>query len=338
MTELPFNLELLQFLADHRIDLLTPFVRAISFLGEIEGYVLVIALVYAMVDKRLAMRLSAVVLLAMMLNHVLKILVGNPRPFVADGSYAQKWVASPERIVELASEYSTPSGHAMAGAAFYAQLWASTKSRVVQVLSVLAVLATGLSRPYLGVHYLEDVLIGWALGLGFAWLAVRQAERVARRWDALSHPQQIALAVAGSFTAWAGTLLVNGRSELASPGTFLGYAGFLTGLVIGYPLEARKVGFDSRSSSLALKLVRYALTIALVIGGMLVLDALADLVVTDGSLAGQLARYLRYASAGVIAVLAAPWLCVKLRLADVERSASIIWLEAARARRAASSR
>jgi hypothetical protein len=289
-------------------------------------------------DKRLAMRLSALVLLAMMFNHALKILVGNPRPFVADGSYAQKWAASPDRIVELASEYSTPSGHAMAGAAFYTQLWASAKSRTVRVLAVLAVLATGLSRPYLGVHYLEDVLIGWAIGLGFAWLAMRHAERIATRWDALSHSQQIAFAIAASFAAWVATLLVNGRSELESPGTFLGYAGFLTGLVIGYPLEARRVRFDPRSSSLARKLARYALSVAMVIGGMLLLDALGDLFVTGSSLAGQLARYVRYASTGVIAVLAAPWLSVKLGLADVERSASIIPLDLARAKRAASSR
>ena len=35
-------------------------------------------------------------------------------------------------------------------------------------LAVAALLLTGISRPYLGVHYVEDILLGWPIGIGLA--------------------------------------------------------------------------------------------------------------------------------------------------------------------------
>ncbi|HEX9950937.1 MAG TPA: phosphatase PAP2 family protein [Rubricoccaceae bacterium] len=100
--------------------------------------------------------------------------------------------ARPLDQVIPATGYSLPSGHAWASAVFYGMmiylLWRLVPSRAVRVLAtaglVALILAVGLSRVYLNVHFLTDVVAGWASGT--AWLvgvlvAVRVAEE---RWAA----------------------------------------------------------------------------------------------------------------------------------------------------------
>src|SRR5262245_60811549 len=118
--DLHFNMAIMQWLADHRTPLLTAIFSFATFMGDAKGYILIVLGVYVMWDKALGMRLAAVVLLAMSLNHVLKTIIANPRPFIREGTWAQNWAVSPRTALSLASEYSTPSGHAMASGAFYA--------------------------------------------------------------------------------------------------------------------------------------------------------------------------------------------------------------------------
>jgi len=146
VSEPAFDLELIQFLADGRNGLLTAFFLFWSFLGETEGYVLILVGIYVLYDKALAYRLSAVVLLAMCLNHALKTFIRNPRPFIDEGTWAEKWAVPAGNARELATEYSTPSGHAMSGSAFYMYLFASVKQRGVRIIAVLAIRSAAARR------------------------------------------------------------------------------------------------------------------------------------------------------------------------------------------------
>ena len=98
------------------------------------------------------------------INQVLKYIVHRPRP---DG-------------FRLISEigYSFPSGHSMVSMAFYGLcawlVWTSERDRILRWFCCLSfgliVLAVGMSRVYLGVHYASDVIAGFCVSL--AWLAV----------------------------------------------------------------------------------------------------------------------------------------------------------------------
>jgi membrane-associated phospholipid phosphatase len=76
------------------------------------------------------------------------------------------------------STFSFPSGHALVSLAVYGSIalvlarHLSTRTRRAVLLGVTAllVLAIGFSRLYLGVHFLSDVLAGYAAGV--AWLAL----------------------------------------------------------------------------------------------------------------------------------------------------------------------
>ena len=98
---------------------------------------------------------------AQMLNNVLKDWFHRTRPAPLEGLIP-------------AQAFSFPSGHAMVAAAFYLFVgylaWRilSGKVRIVCAVVLIAVaLLIGLSRLYLGVHYLTDVVAGYIAG--FAW-------------------------------------------------------------------------------------------------------------------------------------------------------------------------
>ncbi len=319
MLELPFNIDLIRFLADTRAEWLTKVFLFFTSLGEVEGYVLLVSLIYVTYDKKLALRLSILTLISISLNHLLKMLIMNPRPFIAEGSYPEKWAVSPARAAILATEYSTPSGHAMAGSSFYSYLRASVKNRFVRAACVLLILFTGLSRPYLGVHYLEDVLIGWVLGAVIALLSIKYAENIADLWNRFSHPRQIILVGASSLVLWVITRTLNDWSIEGQPLAFVSYMGFLMGIVVARPLETKTADFDPRSSTLWRKVLRCVLCVGMIMGTLLLLDVVFEAVSGDYSLLGYLLRYARYAMAAVAGMLLGPLLFVKLGLAERAR-------------------
>jgi membrane-associated phospholipid phosphatase len=83
-------------------------------------------------------------------------------------------------LIALPSSYSFPSGHALTAALFFGTLSfialgevknPAVRYALVTAFSALAV-AIGLSRVYLGVHYLGDVVAGWLLGSAVVVVAI----------------------------------------------------------------------------------------------------------------------------------------------------------------------
>lgn len=101
---------------------------------------------------------------ALVLDPVLKALVGRLRPVVA-------------HPIAHGNGNSFPSGHALGSIVCYGALFLvflpalrGTWRRVFTAVIVTLVAAIGISRLLLGVHYLSDVLGGWALGI--TWLGI----------------------------------------------------------------------------------------------------------------------------------------------------------------------
>jgi undecaprenyl-diphosphatase len=136
--------------------------------------VIVVLLLIIRRRPRLAVYLSVTGIGAALLDPSLKALVGRVRPVVADP-------------VAFGRGNSFPSGHTLGSTIVYGALTlvflalVTARWRVWFVAAMgLLVFAIGLSRIGLGVHFLSDVLAGWALGL--AWIsATAYAFRVWRR-------------------------------------------------------------------------------------------------------------------------------------------------------------
>jgi undecaprenyl-diphosphatase len=124
-----------------------------------------------------AILLTATMLGVTLLNQILKSIFQRPRPLPFFG-------------LTMPASYSFPSGHSLAAFCFYGALaalvTARLRSRLLRVLvwasAVVIIVAVGFSRLYLGVHYLSDIVGGYATG--FVWvLTVASADRVFRRAD-----------------------------------------------------------------------------------------------------------------------------------------------------------
>jgi undecaprenyl-diphosphatase len=91
-------------------------------------------------------------------------------------------------LVEV-STASFPSGHAMLSAVVYLTLGvvlATTRQRkrektYIMLAALLLTGIVGITRVYIGVHYVTDVLAGWAVGLCWAMLCLLVALRLQHR-------------------------------------------------------------------------------------------------------------------------------------------------------------
>jgi hypothetical protein len=254
-------------------------------------------------------------LLTSLLNNVLKLVIKNPRPFVREGTYLKKWAVPVQDANQLAMEYSTPSGHAMSASSFYSYLYKWSRDRYFRAFAVIAIFLIGLSRAYLGVHFVEDVVLGWAVGLACALAFFKYLPRLGVMWNELSYWKQIGIALAGSLALWFLSVALNGGHTDGQPLESLTRAGFLTGIVIGRPLELRIVNFDPESSTSAARMLRFLLTIALVTGTMLSLNLGFGGASSRLAWPGILLQYLRPAAAAFVGIFIAPWLFTKTGLA-----------------------
>lgn len=150
-----------------RTPLLTQVMVLITTLGnELLLILLVGIFLFSIVKKhkREAFRVMLVVLLGVIINLILKEIIGRERP-----------TASPLMLEPL---YSFPSGHSMNAFVFYSMLvlYVRRVSRSWRLTAISAsvngciIVLIGLSRVYLGVHYLTDVLAGFLAG--FCWITI----------------------------------------------------------------------------------------------------------------------------------------------------------------------
>jgi undecaprenyl-diphosphatase len=120
------------------------------------------------------------VVLAQLAAELIKAFIGRPRPDLVSH-------------LDLTYASSFPSGHAVMSPVIYftlALIIAETEiqrpARIMLVAgAVMVVIAIGVSRVYLGVHWPTDVLGGWALGSGIALSAWVVLRRLRRRHDIL---------------------------------------------------------------------------------------------------------------------------------------------------------
>ena len=107
----------------------------------------------------------SVVIEVVLVNGVLKHIIARPRPYVFSNDIIP--------TIDILSEYSFPSGHtALAFAMAFVLYRFLPKKYGVMAIGIASLV--GVSRVYLGVHYLSDV-IG---GIVVAYVAAKFAERI----------------------------------------------------------------------------------------------------------------------------------------------------------------
>lgn len=157
---------LLQIQQHLRTDMLTPFMKIVTFLGNGGWFWILCAVVLLAVPKTRKTGYAAVLSLifgVIVTNLLLKNIVARPRPF-----------AEIEALIPLIAkptDFSFPSGHTTASFAVALVMLRMLPKKIGIPAVVLAALVA-FSRLYLGVHYPTDVLTGFVVALVGSLLAV----------------------------------------------------------------------------------------------------------------------------------------------------------------------
>ena len=151
------------FMAQHQTPALRSFMRYVSLFGDWPSHVafgLLLLAIAWMRDSKKWTRIFLAMLIAMSLagvtGNVIKRTIPRPRPSVHTD---MRWGGP-----RFSSKYhSFPSGHVDASTAFFCTLFLA--NRRIGLACFLIPILIGLSRMYLGAHYLSDVVCAAVLGI-----------------------------------------------------------------------------------------------------------------------------------------------------------------------------
>lgn len=174
-----FEAKIIEFLQTNATTGWITFFECITMLGGYLGFFLVFVLLFFK-RRSLAYAFAITFALASIVNYLLKIIIGRPRPFDSFPS-----------IKNLGEEdgFSMPSGHSLCAGLFATFLFyltiKSAKNKSTKVCACIAICLfpplIALSRMVLGVHYLTDTILGIFLGIIFALIGIFIYNVVAKR-------------------------------------------------------------------------------------------------------------------------------------------------------------
>jgi membrane-associated phospholipid phosphatase len=220
-------IEALQSVLSPTLDLLFIF---FALLGEHYIYMSLIAITYWCFNKRAGVQISYVLLLSAYLNYWLKMSFRMDRP------------PSEYRIILKDDvSYGFPSGHSQSAVTFWGWVGLKIKKAWAHIIFFALIFLIGLSRIYLGVHYLGDVLGGMLFGAVFLIVA----------YKAIPHLES----KLGSVPSWLRdyltpliSVLLFGLSLAVFPDIARGNSalicGTLFGLSVGFSLESKRVNIS----------------------------------------------------------------------------------------------
>ncbi len=294
-----------------------------SFLGTFEFYLLLIPFLYWVVSASVGFRVLLLLIGTDFLGIFFKQLLHQPRPY---------WVGDVQALAEETS-YGIPSTHASDSLAVWGYLVYWINKAWMWVLTGVVVLLIGISRMYLGVHFPTDVLGGWVLSLvaifllvkGEVWLSPFFTKQTTGRLIGIGFIVSMLMLLVG----W-----LVGRLIAASPDPaewaqysslardnshYFTLAGAFFGMVSGYALMRKYAAFETKGIW-AKRIGRYLLGMAGVLLLYLGLDALFGVLAADETALGLGLRYIRYGAVTFWAMFGAPWVFLKLRLAEPDRN------------------
>ncbi len=237
------------------------FFLIISELGGEIFYVGLLLIGYWAFNKRESIVATYVLLFALISNYWLKYFIANERP---PSTY---WIEGADT-----SNYSTPSGHAQNSATLFGWFSVRVKKWWMLVTGVVLTTIIGISRVYLGVHYLDDILLGWGIGILIVILFY-YLEKPAREYLSKFRSEYllfVIFVIGFAMTLIAAVLTAPPRDNFGALG------GLTMGLAIGFMLESKFVNFttEAPNGQKWRLILRVVIGMVFVLGIMLGLDGL----------------------------------------------------------------
>lgn len=246
-----------------------------------------------------------------------------PRPY---------WVDTRVKAFSSETSFGMPSGHSQDAASIWGTIAVSQKKRWVTWIALLLIFLIGVSRIYLGVHFLHDVLAGWLIGGLILWGYLSIEKKLAAWLYVKKLSVQILLAFTLSVVLIGLGLLARAlvndwqipqewiNNALAAsdvvPDPF-NFEGVITlaavafGFLAGLAWWVKKYGFPKIETKGVLLIVRYLVGIA---GLAILYIGLKLILPEEPEILGLILRFVRYSLVGCWVTAGAPMVFRKLRI------------------------
>lgn len=227
----------------------------VSYLGTEMLFMVAAVLLYWCFDKKFAYKFMNVYLLGVSVNEGLKNIIRRPRPFAGNPDHIRS-------IGARTSGFSMPSGHSQSLANITVQLSKQYRGKragdVLLPLGVYLTIAVMFSRMFLGQHYLSDVLVGCAVGVGSAFL-------FSYLFDLLGDREEWIFVVVLPLTVLVAVILAcTGVAQNAAD--IMKALGGYGAVTIAYFLEKRYVRYEVRADRIWKYFLRVILGLAVTLG------------------------------------------------------------------------
>ena len=236
------------------------FWRIVTEFGGTMVYLGIFFIVYWGIDKNKGKLLLIVYVFSNFVNYYAKAIIAKERP------------PESEWLLISASHLSTPSGHAMSSTVYWGYLSLIFKKWWLTPISFVLIILVGISRIYLGVHWLGDILTGWMFGIALLLIVTLATEPLKEFFSTHNiHSQQlyIGLTILGFITLILTEIFYSGSSyNFGTPG------GQMMGLGLGFYLEEKYVNFqrEPRRQKNRFILLRIIMGLVIILGVYLILD------------------------------------------------------------------
>jgi membrane-associated phospholipid phosphatase len=307
--------------------LVTP-MMSITFLGD-EYFFLIFAPAIAWCfDYSIGLRMGIYLMFSLAINAIFKNIFHMPRP---------NWLSTDVKTYFPEYSYGIPSGHAQNTMVFWGTLALSVRRKWVWVLSTIIILLVGLSRMYLGVHFPTDILIGWLIGIILLWLLFKIERPVLKWFTRYSASIRILLVLLlSAIGILIASIIKFSLQNWSIPAEWLNNAGIdhegvlkifsisavftnmgtFCGLAIGAICLSVIGGFDVQGVWWK-KVLRFLVGVIGILILYFGLKTIFDLIpIGETTFFAGLIRYVRYAVVGSWVSLFAPWIFIKLHLAQ----------------------
>ena len=282
-----WGLAIVQWIQTFRNPLLDPIMGTTYYLGAEDFFILFLPLIFWCVRKSLGIRLGFVLIFSNYVNLVCKDFFAAKRP----------WQVDDKLYAPFKTEgFGIPSGHSQGAVTFWGYIATQMKTRGWWILAIVMSLFIGIGRMYVGDHFPQDVLLGWALGIVIVAAYAILQPRVGTWIGKQSLAMQVGLAIVVPLILVA---LHPTNDAAKSMGVILGMFALL-------PIEEKYIRFDEHTTWVK-QIIKFAIGAAVILALRFGLKAiLPEQVIFD---------LIRYAAMGAWAVLGAPWVFVKTKLA-----------------------
>ncbi|MFX1567631.1 MAG: phosphatase PAP2 family protein [Promethearchaeota archaeon] len=289
--------------------------KAITYLGEPIIFVVLLAILYIVYDKKYAKNLALCLLFSYYLNGLVKQMFHDTRP--APNTDLT------EELGVIESSYGFPSGHTQNSVAFWGYISYEFKDRkkyneipIIPIIFSVIIFLITISRVVIGVHDLQDVIGALLIGICFLLVFIYLEPILTPQFNKLGFIAKILLTVVVSMALFLiGTFMFpRGYVELATQnlppdypdaGAFSLVGGVLLGFGVGYLIEQEYVKYDPSGLTNKKKIINLIVGLVIIFIAFLPFEYLIKI---DSAFY----RFFRYALVSFILTYVVPLICTKI--------------------------